>query len=78
MIVKPDPAQRDYDGWLGLCPVYLWIANEGIAMTERKYVPEWWLALNIRAVTFIGKFFERALMPWGFTYVGGRYADHSQ
>lgn len=53
-------AEFTHEAWFGLCPV--WFNVRTSDLTERNWVPEWWLWLNIGALE-IG--------AWGVAAMGG-------
>lgn len=44
---KPAEVFRHFThkGWLGLCPV--WLNQRSGNVTERNWIPEWWMTANI-------------------------------
>ena len=40
-------AEFAHKGWLGLCPV--WICDRDWKVTERNWIPEWWMWANLAA-----------------------------
>ena len=62
--LSPDEvvAEFTHEAWLGLCPVWLNVRTR--VLSERNWVPEWWLWFNIGALVAAGRHFgERLAYP---------------
>lgn len=56
--LSPDEvvAEFTHEAWLGLCPV--WLNVRTCVLSERNWVPEWWLWFNIGALVAAGRLVE--------------------
>lgn len=52
--LPPDEVEAEFthEAWFGLCPV--WFNVNTTDLTERNWVPEWWLMLNVAALDAAG------------------------